>query len=104
MEIVHQFNRLSDEGTQIGTLLMPLDSIEVLARHDIAKPAHLEKDAVSTRVRVYFFLAEFEKYLKFACHQAGLTLLIDGRVQTSDGLFVDAVFPQDAVKTNGIGN
>lgn len=96
MEIVNQFNRLCEDGAPVGTLIMSEDAVNVLDRYQIAQPVKTEKEPITGRFRVFLTIAEFQKYLQFACKQVGFTLLLNGGVKTNDGLYVDPVFPNDA--------
>lgn len=88
MELVNTWNKLADQGRQVGTLTMTADGATTLIRHRIAQPYKTESTETE-RVRLYFTMREMEKYLYFACKQVGFTLLLNGGVKTKDGLFVD---------------
>jgi hypothetical protein len=88
MELINTWNRLCDEGKQVGTLTMTEEGAETLMRHGIAQPYKVES-MNNGRIRMFFTLVEMEKYLYFAAKQVGFTLLLNGGVRTGDGLFVE---------------
>lgn len=98
MDIVNTFNKLTDDGAQYGTLLMTQDALRIVVRHGIANPLKAERDPVAQRIRVYFHICEYEKYVRFVCKQVGFTLLLNGGVRTEDGLNVEPIYPADHVK------
>ena len=83
---------LAEKKANAGQLVMRNAAIDVMIKHDIAKPSKVIPNADGNTSTVVFRLFELNRYTAYNAAIAGLKIAIDGTVTNKDGVVV----PRDA--------
>lgn len=92
VELVKMFEKACDARLHTVTLNMSEKAhqavLDLDARWNVMRVLAVGHDVKSNRFRITFRLLEFQKYMLHLIQMFKMTLLIDNRIKTSDGLVI----------------